>query len=623
MLSNIDGVSTSKKYLGSFIVRLSAGVMFINLFIIALAGILIHQSKVQYEESAAHNTQNLAHISAEYIEGVIDKINLTLVIVADEVEKQSSKGRIIAPDLNLFLSQAKVHLLEIDCLRISDSQGKLQFCFGSAADKPDNIADRDFFIKLRDVPNAKLVISKPELVRSTGRWNVTFARRLSRPDSAFAGVVYTEVRLEHFLKVFTSLDLGENGSIALRNRDLTLMSRFSKSEGLISSSIGQKNVSRKFQELVDSGQKNVTYKAKYPVDGIERTYTYHEIDGVPLIVNVGLAASDYLAAWRNETSNISASVFVFFLISLIISQYIYKNWQRRQLILNELQESEESFRSIFEYSLVGSILSTPEGQIVKVNYVMENLFGYMAAEFMSMNIKELTFPDDYDVDQEMYLGMLEGWRNYYQIEKRFVSNHGIVIWGMLSASVVRDRTGCPRYVVYMIDDISARKGAEEQLNYESTHDSMTGLRNRAYFDGEFSRMQLGLSFPVSIIIIDLDGLKKVNDLQGHGAGDRLITALAAIMREALQEHGLKARIGGDEFAVLLPGTDEENTEAVMERLRQCQVAHNERESKFPVHFSMGAATAYSGDQLTCLWKQADDRMYAEKALHKGAIQSSL
>jgi diguanylate cyclase (GGDEF)-like protein/PAS domain S-box-containing protein len=601
-----------------FFVRLVAVVLFINLFISALAGFFIHQSKIHYEANAAITTQNLARISAEYLNGVIDKIDLVLVIVAGEMERQFSSGRINAQILNSFISREKTHLLELEGIQIHDARGKIWFGVGDAAGNPENIADKDYFIKLRDTPNVKLVISRPGLGRSTGKWNIKLARRLNRPDGSFAGVVCSEVRLEHFLKVFASINLGENGSIALRNKDLTLIARYSKSEGLVSSTIGQKKVSKKLQSLVESGQNNVTYKATYPGDGIERTYTYLEISGDPLFVNVGLATKDYLAEWRSEAAKIIAAIFLFFISSLFVSRYIFKNWERQQLILMEHRESEECFRAVFENALVGSMLLTPDGNIVKVNLMMENLLGYMAEELIALNIKDISFPDDCEIDQDLYQGMLEGWRNFYQIEKRFVTNYGAVIWGMLSASAVRDYSGKPRYVAYMIEDISARKGAEEQLSYQSTHDGMTGLRNRAYFDDEFNRMKLGMSFPVSIIIIDLDGLKQVNDFQGHEAGDRLIMAAAMLMREALQENGLMARIGGDEFAILLPESNEEMVGSVVERLRKCQVDFNKRGNRQPVNFSVGTATAYSDDQLSNIWKQADDRMYAEKAMHKSA-----
>ncbi|MDD5286140.1 MAG: diguanylate cyclase [Desulfuromonadaceae bacterium] len=608
-----SGDGTSSKVL---IARLVAGVLLVNLFIIALTWISIHQSKIQYEESAALNTQNLSRISAEYLHGVIDKIDLAMVVVADEIQRETVRGGIDAKSLNSFIARKKTNLLEIDTVRISDAEGKIRFAAGDAAGEPENIADLEYFIKLRDTPNVKLVFSELNRGGSRGEWNVKLARRLNRLDGSFAGVLLGTIRPEYLLKVFASINLGKDGSIALGNKDLSLVARYSRAEGIVTAPPGEKSVSDKLKETVESGQNNKTYKAINPVDGIERTYTFREISDGSLFVNVGLATRDYLAAWHSENAKILTVVFLFFLMSLFISWYFYSNWVRVQLIFKAHRDSEESFWAVFDNALVGSMLLTPEGQIVKVNLMMENLIGYMGNELESLNIKEITFPDDYEIDRDLYQSMLEGWRKSYQIEKRFVSNYGTVIWGMLSVSVVRDNSGNPRYVVCMIEDISASKGAEEQLKFQNTHDGMTGLRNRAYFDGEFSRMQLGLSFPVTVIIIDLDGLKQVNDLQGHEIGDRLIMAASAVMREAFQENELVARIGGDEFAILLPETNEEKAGLLVERLRECQASFNENEKKLPVRFSIGTATAHSSAQLSKIWKQADDRMYAEKALHK-------
>jgi diguanylate cyclase (GGDEF)-like protein/PAS domain S-box-containing protein len=600
----------------AFIVRLMAGVLLINLFIIALAGISMYQSRIHYERRAAQTTQNISRISAEYIDGVIDKIDLALVIVADEMGRQASSGTYNRLLLNSVTGQEHTDPLELDTLGVSDAQGKILFGETANSVTQENIADNDFFKKLRDNPNEELVISEPLLAGLPGSWNLTFARRFNRQDGSFAGVVYGVMGVEHFHKVFTPIDLGKDGSIALRNKDLAIIARYAKTDGVDSSKIGQRIVSSKLKELVDSGQDSATYKAKYPVDGIERTISFRKISNRPLYVTVGIATNTYLAEWRSETAKISIAVFLFFLISLIVSRYIHNNWERQQQIFKAHRESEECFRAIFENALVGSMLLTPDGQIIKVNLMLENLLGYMTNEMNSLNIKDIIFPDDYENDRDLYQSMLDGLRNYYQIEKRIVTNYDTVIWGMLSVSVVRDESGGPHFVVYMIDDISARKGVEEQLNYQRTHDGMTGLYNRAYFDAEFDRMQLGQYFPVSIIAIDLDGLKPVNDVQGHEAGDRLIIAAAVVMQEAFQKNDLVARVGGDEFAILLPAANEDTVGSAVERLRKCQADYNERGSKPELNFSIGAATAYTLDQLSSIWKQADDRMYAEKARHK-------
>jgi len=602
-----------KKSSNGFIVKLVAGVLLVNLFIFALAGISLYQSKIHYEKRAAQTTQNISRISADYIDGIIDKIDLAFVIIADELGRNTLSGKL---NTLLLTSLTNGVHTDLDSIRVSDAYGNILFSVGAAAEKPKNIANSNFFRKLRNNTSEELVISEPVLGGSTGDLSLKLARRFNRPDGSFAGVVYGEMGVEHFHKAFASIDLGENGSIALRNKELAIIARYAKSEGADSSTIGQKIVSSKFKELIDSGQDNATYKAKYPVDGIERTLSFSKVSNYPLFVNVGIATSTYLAEWRSEATKVLIAISIFFLISLLIMRYVLKNWKRQQLIFNAHRESEECFRAIFENSLVGSMLLTPEGNIIRVNMMMENLLGFMEDELKTLNIKDIIFPDDYENDRDMFQSMLDGMRNFYQAEQRLVTNYGTVLWGMLSVSVVREDSGNPRYVVYVIEDISARKGAEEQLNYQSTHDGMTGLYNRAYFDSEFDRMQIGLSFPVSIIIIDLDGLKQANDIQGHGAGDRLIIAAATIMTECFRQDGLVARIGGDEFAILLPETNEEATGVAVKRLRECQARYNEGSNIPTVHFSLGAATAYSGDQLSGIWKQADDRMYAEKALHK-------
>ncbi|HEX9078986.1 MAG TPA: PAS domain S-box protein [Desulfuromonadaceae bacterium] len=280
------------------------------------------------------------------------------------------------------------------------------------------------------------------------------------------------------------------------------------------------------------------------------------------------------------------------------------------------RESEECFRAIFENAVTGIILLLRSGQIVNANATVENMLGYSVDELKALNLWDISFPDDYESDRELLLDVIEGRRQYYQIEKRYVCQNGALIWGMLTASAVRDESGAPRFIVNMIEDISASKFAEEQLHYLNTHDSMTGLRNRSWFDEEFNRLFYGMAFPVSIITIDLDGLKQVNDTQGHEAGDALITGAATILKEAFGEQDIAARVGGDEFGVLLPATDEAAAAAAVERIRECQTRFNETRQDVRVSFSIGTATAHSSGKFAGIWKEADERMYAEKALHK-------
>lgn len=169
-------------------------------------------------------------------------------------------------------------------------------------------------------------------------------------------------------------------------------------------------------------------------------------------------------------------------------------------------------------------------------------------------------------------------------------------------------------VVGALVDISERKRAEMKLRYLSTHDMLTGIYNRAYFDEELDRLKKGRKFPVSIVMADLDRLKEANDRLGHAAGDELLKQAAEAFKNAFRREDVVARIGGDEFAALLPNTDESALVEAMERLQQQLRLINEDHSRLPIPLSLsiGAATAHDGEELVTAWRVADQRMYREK-----------
>jgi len=177
-------------------------------------------------------------------------------------------------------------------------------------------------------------------------------------------------------------------------------------------------------------------------------------------------------------------------------------------------------------------------------------------------------------------------------------------------------------VVGALLDISERKRAETKLRYLSTHDILTGIYNRAYFDEELERLKKGRKFPVSIVMADVDRLKEVNDRLGHAAGDELLKHAAEVFKNAFRREDVAARIGGDEFAALLPNTDEGALIEAMERLHQHLLQNNQENYRLPLPLSLsiGAATAQSGEELMTAWRMADQRMYREK---KGRSASSI
>lgn len=168
----------------------------------------------------------------------------------------------------------------------------------------------------------------------------------------------------------------------------------------------------------------------------------------------------------------------------------------------------------------------------------------------------------------------------------------------------------------MIDALREKRRTEEQLRYLSIHDPLTGVYNRMYFTEEMDRLGRGRHFPVSIIAADLDGLKTINDTLGHAAGDRLICTAALVLKEGVRGDDVVARIGGDEFAVILPDTAEEAAAKVLERIRACEQEVNRHATDFVVGLSLGAATADLKGCLQEALRAADLRMYEDKFARK-------
>jgi len=172
-----------------------------------------------------------------------------------------------------------------------------------------------------------------------------------------------------------------------------------------------------------------------------------------------------------------------------------------------------------------------------------------------------------------------------------------------------------------LTDITARKKAEAYLEYLGKHDVLTKLHNRAFYMDELNRLERKTLRPVSAIIMDLNGLKDANDQLGHDAGDALLRRFGEVLNSVVSRPNHAARIGGDEFAVLLPGADAKAITAMVDTISELLHINNQFYSNAPISVSIGSATSRDGESVEEMVKRADLAMYIDKRAHHKALSS--
>jgi diguanylate cyclase (GGDEF)-like protein len=166
-----------------------------------------------------------------------------------------------------------------------------------------------------------------------------------------------------------------------------------------------------------------------------------------------------------------------------------------------------------------------------------------------------------------------------------------------------------------LTDITARKRAEAYLEYLGKHDVLTRLHNRAFYNEELNRLERSTLRPVSAIMIDLNGLKQANDTLGHDAGDSLLRRLGEVLNGIATGRNTVARIGGDEFAILMPGSDRQAALAMTDTVMELLKINNQFYSHLPLSISHGNATSEPGEKLEAVIRRADAAMYEHKRSH--------
>ncbi|MFA7270762.1 MAG: PAS domain S-box protein [Sterolibacterium sp.] len=462
-----------------FRMKLLLGVAFLNGFVIALGGLSLYESYQQHQKRAEATSQNIARMVEEELTSDFEKVDLSLLSVVDEIDRQmAEKGKIDEHAINKLLVRLKLRMPEVDSLRVADATGRVRYGTGVLASQPVSIADREYFIRQRDRPQSGLVVTQPLLTRIDRKWAIPVSRRLSGLDGSFAGIVYANVSVEHINQTFAAINVGRNGSVALRNEELALVARHPMLDNRISE-IGTKVFFPEIQALMLAGQTTGTAISRYPADNIERCVSFRKLSAYPFYILIGLAVDDYLADWRFEAAKTSSAVAFFILITLLSSWWICRSWKQhraqQRLVEEQSRQIAEDVVALQQVGLKARklaqavkqspaivVITDVHGNIEYVNPKFTEVTGYTAEEALGRNPRllksGLTPPEVY---RDLWAAILAGqaWQGELLNRKK----SGELIWENTRISPLIGENGKISHFIAVKEDITQRKAAEVQM----------------------------------------------------------------------------------------------------------------------------------------------------------------
>ncbi len=301
----------------------------VNLLVLVVTVLILRWHLHRAEEDAGRTAQNLTQTLDRQLTGELQRIDLALFALREEMVRQQTSGGIRDAELNAYIARLFTQFPELSSIRTANAEGRIDHGIGVLPGSTFSVADRAYFQEARQGPRAGLLISEPVVGRISGQWVLIFARRVERPDGSFGGVAYAATTLEQFTHSMASLDLGPHGTVTLRGGQLAIYAKYPQNKAL-GQVVGRRDVSPTFQALFQQGQTSGVYKARGGVDGVERTFAFAKVGPHPLYLHVGLASEDYLTRWRTVSRWSWSLAGLFSLLTSILTWMLRQAWKREQ-----------------------------------------------------------------------------------------------------------------------------------------------------------------------------------------------------------------------------------------------------------------------------------------------------
>ncbi|WP_220461498.1 bifunctional diguanylate cyclase/phosphodiesterase [Rugamonas apoptosis] len=484
-----------------------------------------------------------------------------------------------------------------------------------------DLSDREYFIVQQQASSNRLFISKPVLGRVSGLWSLQFTRPLLR-DGHFDGVILISVAPELFSRFHDTLAMGRQGVTLMVRDSGEIMARAPEWRPYMGRSLPTAPY------LAPGAPAQGNFKRVAVLDAVPRLYGYRKLPEYQLNFVAALPLDEILAGTARQRQAAITTMTAVSLALVAMGWLILRSVRARdraELALRDANRELSLAASVFRHTMDAVIVTEIDGTIVSVNPAFTAVTGYTAAEVVGRTPRLLQSGRH---EPAFYRAMFEQlertghWRG--EIWNRRKNGESYLEW--ISISLVRDELGKPLRYVGVSNDVTELRAGDERMRHLAFHDPLTGLPNRALL---LDRMTQGINVAerdgrgLGVMFIDLDRFKSINDTLGHDVGDQLLQQVAQRLSHAVRHSDTVARIGGDEFVILLEQVDDGITyvnlaDKLLSSLSRPMVlgAHT-----LEVGASIGIACyPGDGDSAAILMKHADAAMYVAKAGGRGAYQ---
>jgi len=288
-------------------------------------------------------------------------------------------------------------------------------------------------------------------------------------------------------------------------------------------------------------------------------------------------------------------------------------------VSNQLEETKSKYFDLYEFAPVGYVVLSEKGIIIETNLTFCTLLLTQRNKLLRNGFSRFIKKES----QNEYFSKLKDSINALvpvEMEAQMMRSDGFSFWGHLEISAIKDVE--PMTFKIVLIDISERVKKEEEIQYISYHDPLTGLYNRRFYEQELVRLDTARNYPLTILMGDVNGLKLINDSFGHLHGDKILIEAAQVIKKCCRADEIIARLGGDEFVVILPNTQMLEVNIIIERIKKMIEDLNKKGSLISISFGTSSKTR-QGESMESVFKSAEDQMYTNKLFEHTSSKSNM